>query len=102
MPKSSGGLTPAERSIRGALAAHVSWANTKAKDRTARTEPGRRAMWEKFYDQVDPDRKLTPVERHKLAVNARQAYFLRLALKSAKARRLAKEAGSGLKDGGAP
>jgi hypothetical protein len=82
-------LTPAERSMRSSIAGHTSWANTE--DRTARTEPGRQAMWEKFYDQVDPERKLTSPERHRRAVNARKAHFGRMALKSAQVRRQAKE-----------
>jgi hypothetical protein len=88
MPES--GLTPSERALRASIAGNASWAYTE--NRTARTQPGRDAMWEKFYNQVDPDRKLTPAERDKRAVNARKAHFQRLALKSAKARRLAKEA----------
>ena len=99
MPKSSG-LTPSERAMRASIAGNISWANTE--NRTARTQPGRDAMWQKFYDQVDPDCKLTPAERHKRAVNARKAHFQRLALKSAIARRRAKEARGGVQDGGAP
>lgn len=83
------GLTPTERALRASIAANASWAKTE--NRTDRTQPGRDAMWEKFYNQVDPQRTLTPAERHKRAVNARKAYFQGLALKSAKARRLAKE-----------
>lgn len=42
---------------------------------------------EKFEYQVDPQRKLLPAERAKRAENARKAYYQRLALKSAQARR---------------
>jgi hypothetical protein len=42
---------------------------------------------EKFERQVDPDNTLLPAERAKRAENARKAYYQRLALKSAKARR---------------
>jgi hypothetical protein len=91
-------LTPAERTMRARQAAYISWANTE--NRGARTQPGRDAMWEKFYDQVDPERKLTSAERHKRAVSARKAFFAGLALRSAKARRLAKEA-RGRVEGGA-
>jgi hypothetical protein len=90
MPENTG-LTRAELSMRGSIAAHTSWANTE--NRTARTQPARDAFWEKFYDQVDPERKLTPEERHKRAVNARKAHFARLALKSAKARRVRAQRG---------
>jgi hypothetical protein len=87
------GLTGSERTMRAALASNISWANTE--DRTARTENGRQAHWEKFKRQVDPDGKLTPAERHKRAENAYKAHFQRMALKSAKSRRLAKEARHG-------
>ncbi|MGH3968892.1 MAG: hypothetical protein ACRET2_07960 [Steroidobacteraceae bacterium] len=44
-------------------------------------------MLDKFEQQVDPDGELSPAERAKRAANARKAYFARLALKSAQARR---------------
>ena len=78
-------LTPAERSLRGQIAAHESWARTD--DPSARTANARKAMLDKFETQVDPDGKLTPAERAKRAEHARKAYFKRLALKSARARR---------------
>ena len=80
------------------IAAHESWARTP--DRAARTAPARKAMLEKFYDAVDPDGVMSPPERAKAAENARRAYFKRLALKSVKARRLAKEAAARLNDDG--
>lgn len=78
-------LTPAERSLRSRLAAHASWARTS--DATARTEPGRQAMRDKFEREVDPDGTLPPEERARRAEHARKAHFTRLALKSAQARR---------------
>jgi len=76
MPKP--GLTPAERSLLGKVAVETSWANTQ--DRSARTAPARRARDAKFLEQAsgDPQR----------AEHLRRAYYARLALKSAKARRL--------------
>ncbi len=79
-------LTPAERSLRGSIASYESWAKTP--DRSARTEPARNAQRQKFEDQVDPDGVLDPVERAKRADFAYRAHMKRLALKSAKARRL--------------
>jgi hypothetical protein len=76
--------------MRSSIAANSSWAHTE--NRTARTQPGRDAMQRKFEDQVDPERKLTADERQKRAANARRAHFQRLALKSAKVRRHAKDA----------
>jgi hypothetical protein len=78
MPEDS---TSSLRSNRGRLGAHTSWANTT--DRSARTAPARAALDQKFLDQADGD----PIR----AEHLRKAYFARLALKSAKARRKAKE-----------
>ncbi|MDO5492452.1 MAG: hypothetical protein Q4F53_02425 [Nesterenkonia sp.] len=74
-------LTDAERKLRASIAAHESWAATS--DRAARTAPARRALEEKFLTEADGD----PVR----AEHLRRAYFQRLALKSAKARRRAQE-----------
>jgi hypothetical protein len=76
-------LTPAERSVRGSLASDVSWSRTV--DRTARTEPGRRAFREKFEREVDPDGVMDPVTRAKAAESARRAHYKRLSLKASKA-----------------
>ena len=66
-----------DRQLVASIAAHISWANTE--DRTARTSAGRAAFDQKFLDQAggDPER----------AKHLRQAYYLRLALKSAQSRR---------------
>lgn len=77
-------LSPAEKSIRGAIGAHISWAQTE--DRTARTARAREAFSERFEREVDPDGVLTPAERAKRAEHARKAYFKRLSLKSSQAR----------------
>ncbi len=77
-------LTPEQRSLRSALAAHESWANTA--DRTARTANARKKADERFEKQVDPNGELTPAERAVRAQHARKAHFLRMALKSAQAR----------------
>jgi hypothetical protein len=78
-------LSPSERVLRARLAAHASWANTA--DPAARTKPGRDAALARFEDEVDPDRVLPETERLRRANSARKAYFTRLALKSAQARR---------------
>lgn len=77
--------TPTERSLRATIAAHESWARTP--DRAARTANARKAALDRFEKQVDPDGILPPAERAKRAEHARKAYFIRLALKSAQARR---------------
>ncbi|GAA3856485.1 hypothetical protein [Tessaracoccus defluvii] len=71
------------------IAAHESWAQTS--DRSARTAPARAALLAKFEKEVDPDGTLDPMERARRAEHKKKAYFQRLALKSAKARRRAKE-----------
>ncbi len=79
-----------ERVLLASIAAHESWAQTP--DRTARTAPARRALMARFERQVDPDGTLPPAERAIRAEHARKAYFARLALKSARARRRIGEA----------
>lgn len=74
-------LPPSERTLRSQIAAHESWAHTE--DRSARTANARKALLDKFEQEVDPDGVLTPAERAKRAEHARKAYFARLALKSA-------------------
>jgi hypothetical protein len=68
---------PRERSLVASIAAHVSWANTD--NRTARTAPARAALEERFLADAGGD----PVR----AAHLRKAYYRRLALKSAQARR---------------
>jgi len=76
---------PSDRVLVARLAAHESWARTP--DRTARTAPARQAALDRFEQQVDPSGTLDPAERARRAEHARKAYFTRLALKSAQARR---------------
>lgn len=71
--------------LAGRIGAYQSWANTE--DRSARTAPAREAFNRRFEDEVDPDRTLAPEVRAQRAEAARKAYFARLALKSAQARR---------------
>ncbi len=77
--------TPADRSLSGRANAHKLWAHVP--DRTAHTEPARRQFEARFEREVDPDGVLPPEERARRAAHARKAYFARLALASAKARR---------------
>ena len=49
-------------------------------------------MLDRFEREVDPNGELTPAERARRAGHARKAYFTRLSLKSAQARRRASEA----------
>lgn len=77
-------LTPSERSTRARLAAHVLHSRVDSREHT---EPARRAFLERFERQVDPDGTLSAAERTRRAEHARKAYFTRLALRSAQARR---------------
>lgn len=45
------------------------------------TEPARKALAEKFYDEVDPDRTLSEDEREKRAAHAKSLYYSRIASK---------------------
>ncbi len=78
-------LTHSELTLRARLASHASWAQTS--DPSARTAPARQAFLDRFEREVDPDGTLPPAERARRAEHARKAYFTRLALASAKARR---------------
>jgi hypothetical protein len=69
--------TSAAARMLGRLGAYSKWANTT--DRTAATAPARRALEAKFMAEAEGD----PVR----AASVRKAYFARLALASAKARR---------------
>jgi hypothetical protein len=82
--------TPEQRRRAARIAVHTSWANTV--DRTARTAPATAASMARFEKQVDPDGVMDPQTRAKAAENARRAYFLALAAKSAAARRRRKNA----------
>ena len=75
----------ADRSLIARLAAHESWAKTA--DPSTRTAPARHALLHRFERQVDPEGVLSPEERARRAGHARKAYFARLALLSAQARR---------------
>ena len=83
-------IDPAERFMAATIAANSRWAHEP--DRTAATSPARAAFNKRFEDEVDPDRTMTPTERGRRAESARKAYFMRLALKSARSRRKAREA----------
>jgi hypothetical protein len=68
---------PSTRHLVAKIAAHESWAQTE--DRTGRTANARAALDKKFLDEAGGD----PIR----AEHLRKAYFARLALASAKARR---------------
>jgi len=77
-------LTPSESTLRGRLGAHA--LHARVADPAAHTAPARKAFLDRFELQVDPDGVLAPAERARRAEHARKAYFIGLALKSARAR----------------
>jgi hypothetical protein len=72
-------------SAHASVAANTRWAHEP--DRSAATAPARAALEDKFAREVDPEGILPPAERAKRAANARRAFYQRLAIKSAQARR---------------
>ncbi|MGH7735895.1 MAG: hypothetical protein ACREOE_19910 [Gemmatimonadales bacterium] len=70
-------LTPAERRLRAQIAANTSWFNTA--DRPARTAKARRALENKFLTDAGGDPRR--------AESLRKAFYARLSLKSAQARK---------------
>jgi len=76
------GPSASEKSQAGRYMAHLSWANTE--DRSARTAPARAARDRRFLELAGGD----PVR----AASLRKAFFVEMALRSAKARRRNREA----------
>jgi hypothetical protein len=70
-------LSPELRTLQARLAAHESWGHTE--DRTARTANARKAFRDRFLTEAGGDPKR--------AESLRRAFYARLALKSALARR---------------
>jgi hypothetical protein len=67
------------------IAAHASWSRTR--NRSARTQPARDAFLARFEREVDPDGTLPADQRRQRAEHALRAYMLRLAKRSAEARK---------------
>jgi hypothetical protein len=77
---------PNERRIIAALGAHGLW--SKVKDRASQTAAARASFNDRFERQVREESPgLTEAEVVLRAEHARKAYYLRLALKSAQARK---------------
>ncbi|MGC0418333.1 hypothetical protein [Embleya sp. AB8] len=84
-------MTPAQRSMRARLASHTSWSNTA--DRRARTEPATRAgSWDRFEKAIRAEaaergESLTDEQLRSMVESRRSAYFTRLSMQAAAARR---------------
>jgi hypothetical protein len=85
-------MSPAERALRARVAAHAMHARHGVEQTTAK---GRAAFLATFERQADPDGVLSPEERRRRAGHLRKAYFTKLALASAKARRGRRPAAKG-------
>ncbi|GAA1382907.1 hypothetical protein GCM10009613_11550 [Pseudonocardia kongjuensis] len=81
---------PSNGSTEASMLAHLSWAKTR--DRAARTAPARRGLEARFEREVDPELTMSPDDRAKAVESYRKAYFRRLALASAEARRAKQDA----------
>lgn len=81
---SSSPLSAEEASLRARIGAHTLHATRDSRDITA---AARKAFLARFEDQVDPERVFSEGERTRRAEQACKAYFARLALASARARR---------------
>ncbi len=80
-------LTPTDRSLRARIAAHSKWAQVDSREGTAPARAKSPSSIAYFERMVDPKRELPELERRRRAEHARKAYFTRLALASAQARR---------------
>jgi hypothetical protein len=74
--------------MRARIAAHARWENT---DPAQASKDARRRALDRYLKRVDPEGLLDPEERERRAEHARKADMMRLALASARARRLARE-----------
>lgn len=82
-------MTPEERVTRAQIAAHTRWSRTS--DRTEAMKPARDASFQRFIDQVDPERKLDEVTRIRMAISAERAHMARMSLAAQKSKRLKRE-----------
>lgn len=77
-------LDPGERRLQAQLAANTRWSKEDPTENAARARRGLDAKW---LREVDPNNELPEAERQRRAKSLRTAYYQRLALASAKARR---------------
>lgn len=77
-------LTPERAAMLGRIGAFTLHSRHDAKETT---QHARDTFLTRFEKEVDPDGVLPPEERARRAEYARKAYFLRLALRSAEARK---------------
>ena len=85
-------IDPGERALRARIAAHAMHGRHDARQTTAKA---RAAFLASFERQADPEGRLPAAERQRRAQQLRRAYFARLALASAKARKARRPAKGG-------
>lgn len=83
------GLSPEQRTDRARNAVLASW--DKTRDRSARTAPARIAAFQRFENQVDPDRVLPDDERRRLVQIAARDHYSEMGRRSAQVRRERRE-----------
>jgi hypothetical protein len=76
--------TPAEMTLRGKKGAHGLHSKYDSRELT---NAGRKASWDRFEKEVDPEGKLPEAERLRRAEHARRAFYVGMALKSVQARK---------------
>jgi hypothetical protein len=81
---------PSDRRLVAQIAANSRWSREDPTDQGRTMRAGLEA---KFLREVDPNNELPQPERQRRASKARQVYYQRLALTSAKARRARKTGG---------
>ncbi len=79
-----GKLSPERAALIGSIGGNVTASRTDSHERTA---AARQAAFERFLDQVDPDRTLPEAERIRRAKAAESAHLARMRLRSAESRR---------------
>lgn len=77
-------MTPEQRTLRAQLAAYTRWSKTP--DTVSALAPARAGYMARWENEVDPDRKLSPGDRARLARSAMKAHMARMSLKSSQAR----------------
>ena len=88
-------IDPEMARIRATIAANTRWSRTSPSERTAATAAARAAAASRWERQVDPDGRLTPEDRTRMAANARAADLARLRLAAVQARKAKHRKGAG-------
>jgi hypothetical protein len=91
-PMADDAMNPGERALRARIGAYAMHGRNDARETTAKA---RAAFLARFERLADPEGRLPLAERQRRAQQLRSAYFARLALASAKARRARHPAAKG-------